>query len=131
MHIEVTRDVVEAMHAAAYEEHPREACGMLLGNGGRITAFRRVRNVHPTPETHFEIDPQALIDAHRDARGGGLQLLGYFHSHPNSSANPSAKDREMASGDGRIWVIKGDDGITFSRDKAEGFQRLSYKIVDA
>ena len=130
MHIEVTRHAMSAMNAAAQAEYPREACGILLGEGNRIVAFRLARNVHPKPETHFEIDPQALIDAHRDARGDGPQVVGYFHSHPIGTSHPSATDRRMASGDGSIWAIQGEGGMTFSRDGAEDFLPLTCKIID-
>ena len=130
MQIEVSRDAISAMNAAAHAEYPCEACGILLGEGNRITAFRHARNVHPKPETHFEIDPQALIDAHRDARCDGPQVVGYFHSHPIGTSLPSATDRRMALGDGSIWAIQGDGGMTFLRDGTAGFEPLSCKIVD-
>lgn len=130
MHIEVSKDAIAAMTAAAKKEYPCEACGILLGEGNRISAFRQARNVHPKPETHFEIDPQTLIDAHRNARRGGPQVIGYFHSHPIGKPHPSTTDRQMSSGDRSIWVIQGEGGMTFSRDEAEDFQLLSYKIVD-
>ena len=119
------------MHkAAATAAHPREACGLLLGEGGRITAARETANVHPNPATHFEIDPQALIDAHRAARAGGAQIVGYFHSHPRGPAQPSATDRASAAGDGRVWAIIAGDDIAFWRDGEEGFTALSFTISD-
>ncbi len=113
MAIPVTRDVVSALARAAHDAHPQEACGILTGkrvqNGAEeITAFIPARNVHPSPETHFEIDPQALIDAHRAARtGDGPEVLGYFHSHPTGPAQPSETDIAMSAGDGMIWAIAG------------------------
>lgn len=107
---------------------PRECCGILLGRKGHIEAVRPTRNVHPTPETHFEIDPQALIDAHRAARQGGAQVLGYYHSHPKGPAHPSATDRAMAAGDGGIWAIIGASEVRFWRDLPEGFAALSYSV---
>jgi len=129
MHIEVTSDVVDTMHCAAGEEYPREACGILLGQGNLISAFIKARNVHATPETRFEIDPQALIDAHRSAREGGPQVVGYFHSHPSGKARPSKIDRQSSSGDGRIWAIWGDGEVHFWRDGESGFESLTHAIV--
>lgn len=133
MHIEVTRDVVNAMEAAARAAHPKEACGILLGDGqggeNRITQFVETRNVHPAPETHFEINPQALIAAHRGARDGGPQVLGYFHSHPAGAAEPSATDQAQASGDGRIWAIWGEGALKFHRDLPSGFEPLPSRVV--
>jgi len=132
MDIEVTSAALAAMHAAAAAAHPREACGLLLGEGGRITAARAAANVHPAPATHFEIDPAALIAAHRAAREGtGPQVLGYFHSHPCGPAEPSATDRELAARDGRIWAIVGGDDVTFWRDAEDGFAPLSFACRDS
>lgn len=125
MDIHVTRQVLEQMHAAARTAHPKEACGILLGEGRRITDFREAQNIHPTPETHFEIDPQALIDAHRGARGGGAQVIGYFHSHPTGPARPSATDIAMASAVsanwGSIWAIYGALHGNYELEKGVGF----------
>jgi proteasome lid subunit RPN8/RPN11 len=101
-----------------------------LGHGGRIEQVVPTGNVHPTPRTHFEIDPQALIDAHRAARQGGPEMLGYYHSHPTSMAEPSATDRAMAAGDGRVWAIVGGGDVKFWRDDWHGFVPLSYAVED-
>jgi proteasome lid subunit RPN8/RPN11 len=153
MRIEVTSEALGRMRAAAAAAHPREACGILLGQDDRIAAFRPAANVHPTPETHFEIDPRALIDAHREARAGGWQVVGYFHSHPEGPARPSAIDARDAARDGRIWAICGRAGrgdgsgqesrttgggkglaspgyvLTFWRDTRGGFTPLSYAVT--
>ncbi|MCL9983778.1 MAG: M67 family metallopeptidase [Erythrobacter sp.] len=119
------------MRDAAQAAHPREACGILLGEGGRITEARETRNIHPSPHTHFEIDPQALIDAHRAARSGGPQVLGYFHSHPVGLPEPSATDRACASGDGRIWAIIADQDVRFWMDGEQGFAALSFVPIES
>ncbi len=131
MDIEVTSEALGQMRAAAAAAHPREACGILLGEGERISEARPAANVHPTPQTHFEIDPQALIDAHRAARHAGApQVIGYFHSHPVGAAAPSATDRASASGDGRVWAILAGDDVTFWRDGEAGFSALSFAVID-
>jgi proteasome lid subunit RPN8/RPN11 len=129
--LEVSAKVLTAMRAAAAAAHPLEACGLLLGEGARITEARDTRNVHPAPQTHFEIDPQALIDAHRAARGGaGPQVLGYFHSHPAGPPAPSATDRASASGDGRVWAIIAGHYVKFWMDGEQGFVALPFTMID-
>ncbi|MEP0391255.1 MAG: M67 family metallopeptidase [Erythrobacter sp.] len=130
MAIKVTSEVLEALREAAKRADPCEACGLLLGEAVQITRFVEASNVHASPETHFEIDPQALIDAHRAARMGGPKLLGYFHSHPKGPAKPSQTDQDMASGDEMIWAIAGESEIAFWHDLPEGFRPLSYAMVD-
>lgn len=130
MELEVSRDVIAQALASARAAHPRECCGILLGEGQRITALAAARNVDPAPETHFEIDPQALIDAHRSARTGGAQIAGYYHSHPAGQASPSPRDQERSARDGSIWAIIADGAVTFWRDGEEGFEALPYRILE-
>jgi proteasome lid subunit RPN8/RPN11 len=127
--MQVSKLLAAALRREAQTADPHECCGILLGIGTRITEIVPTRNVHATPQTHFEIDPQALIDAHRAARNDGPQVIGYYHSHPAGPALPSATDRAMAAGDGRIWAIIDAKGtIAFWRDGAEGFEALSYSV---
>ncbi|MEM6266716.1 MAG: M67 family metallopeptidase [Pseudomonadota bacterium] len=130
MQIEVTRDVIDAIKAAAEAAYPYEACGLLLGDGARISQFLETRNVHAAPRTHFEIDPQALIDAHRAEREGGPKVMGYFHSHPHGSACPSKTDRQQAAPDGKIWAIASRSDERFYQSGKRGFEALGTAILD-
>lgn len=120
----LTSGALTTLLEEATKAHPREACGLLLGQGDVIEAALPCTNVHPAPEQHFEIDPAAMIAAHRAARAGGPKVLGYYHSHPNGRAGPSATDRAMAAGDGRIWAIVAGRGVTLWRDDPAGFVPL-------
>jgi proteasome lid subunit RPN8/RPN11 len=130
MEVELTRAAFERISIEAERAFPEEACGLLLGCERHVEEVIPTRNVHPAPQTHFEIDPQALVDAHRAARQGGPEVLGYYHSHPNGPATPSATDRAMASGDGRVWAIVGDGDVTFWDDDEGGFVALSYTVAE-
>jgi len=127
--MQVSRSILDEIRAHAAATHPLECCGLLLGEGERITAAQPAANVHPAPRTHFEIDPAALIAAHRAARAGGPQVLGYYHSHPQGPPDPSATDQAEAAGDGRVWAIiganEGASEVRFWRDTVSGFERLS------
>lgn len=124
----VSEGLLKTLLTEAGRASPSETCGVLIGHGNRIDAILPARNIHPAPQTHFEIDPQTLIDAHRAARAGGPQVLGYYHSHPSGPAEPSATDRESAAGDGRIWAIVGASDVAFWRDGEGGFAKLSYTL---
>lgn len=130
MEIELTSGALATLREEATKAHPRECCGLLLGQGARIERVVPAANVHPDPERHFEIDPAALIAAHRAARSGGAQVLGYYHSHPNGRAEPSAEDIAMAEQAGRIWAIIASGNVLLWRDGAEGFTALSSRVVD-
>ncbi len=131
MTLEVAREALEGMVAEAAQAAPDEACGLLLGQDGRVAEIRAAANVAMDKQKHFEVDPQVLIDAHRAERGGGPQLLGYFHSHPQGPPEPSATDREMASGDGKIWAIVAQGMVRFWRDDKGGFEPVSFALTDA
>ncbi len=103
----VTSDVLARLRDEARNAYPEECCGVLLGNAGGmgsrhgpvISAIVPAANRHAAPCTHFTIDPQILFDTQRAARSGGPPLLGYYHSHPDGRAAPSATDQRMAHGD--------------------------------
>jgi proteasome lid subunit RPN8/RPN11 len=130
MEIELTSGTMATLLREAAWAHPRECCGLLLGRDNRVALAQSAANVHPEPERHFEIDPKALITAHRAARAGGLEVLGYYHSHPDGCAEPSATDRAAASGDGRIWAIVAGGEVGWWRDRADGFAALPTRVVD-
>lgn len=102
----------------------------MLGHGKRVEGLVPAANVHPSPQRHFEIDPQSLIDAHRNARDGSAKVVGYYHSHPDGPARPSSTDADMAHGDGMIWAIIGEGEALFWHDLADGFSPLSYQETE-
>ncbi|KPF90445.1 peptidase [Novosphingobium sp. AAP83] len=130
MALHIRQSALTAMLAAARDAPPLEACGLLLGTGACVESAVPAANVAPDPALHFEIDPAALIAAHRAARDGlGPHVLGYFHSHPNGLARPSATDAQSAARDGRVWAIVANDAITCWTDGPDGFEALSYAVT--
>jgi desampylase len=97
MGIAISRALHAELRALAAATPEREVCGLLLGEDGRVTAIQPCANVAPSPADSFEIDPAALIAAHKSARAGGPPLIGSYHSHPNGKPEPSARD--MAGAD--------------------------------
>lgn len=128
MAITVSGDLHEQLIRLSADAHPHEACGLLLGGGAQVHTVVPAANVHPSPAAHFEIDPQALIDAHRAARAGGPDVVGYYHSHPHGPPAPSATDAAMASGDGRVWAIVGQGQVRWWRDLPDGFAAVDCRI---
>lgn len=86
-------------HAAV--SYPDECCGVLIGrsNGGSIFV-ERVLSVGNEREdsrhNRYLISPETIMAAHKEARALGLDVLGYYHSHPDHPARPSEFDREHA-----------------------------------
>jgi proteasome lid subunit RPN8/RPN11 len=83
---------------------PSECCGLLVGSGRAVTAALPARNLAESP-TRFLIDPQDHINAIRDARVRGLEVLGFYHSHPHSPAVPSETDRAEAGYPDHLYLI--------------------------
>jgi proteasome lid subunit RPN8/RPN11 len=82
------RDAVVAHARAAV---PAECCGVLIGSDGAITAAVAANNLSEHPN-RFLLDPKDHIRARRDARAAGLDVVGFYHSHPHSAAVPSETD---------------------------------------
>lgn len=91
---------LDAIRRRARRAYPRECCGLLLGEpsegGARVRAALPARNVDPDPRRGYSIDPRALLRGHRAARRHGLQMVGYYHSHPDSPPAPSRRDAAEA-----------------------------------
>jgi proteasome lid subunit RPN8/RPN11 len=104
--VSLTSRCLGAIVAHARAEAPRECCGMLIGAGTSVTEAAPARNIADGP-TRFLIDPQDHIDAIRRARELGLDVLGFYHSHPHSRAVPSETDRAEASYPNHLFVIVG------------------------
>jgi desampylase len=130
MAVTISRGVHDALVATADETPSIEVCGLLFGTPRQIDDFAVAANVANDPARHFEIDPVVLIAAFRAARNGGPQIVGYFHSHPNGIAEPSATDHAMAAPDGAIWLIvaKGRLGVAIA--KADGLISVPLCIID-
>jgi proteasome lid subunit RPN8/RPN11 len=106
-----------------------EVCGLLFGTGEEVVHAVKCANVAADPATTFEIDPAALIAAHKAARAGGPGLVGHYHSHPSGLAEPSVRDAEGAMGDGALWLILAKGGARLWRSLTAGaFEEV---VIDA
>jgi proteasome lid subunit RPN8/RPN11 len=120
-------EAVEVMHDDARRGYPEEVCGILIGTdaGHRIILDAvPVANARQDERTRrYVIDAETLRRVEREAEGEGLSVIGFYHSHPDHPAVPSAFDREhswpwytyviVAVRDGRVadtraWQLAGD-----------------------
>jgi proteasome lid subunit RPN8/RPN11 len=84
---------------------PDECCGLLLGRDGEIVEAVRARNIGADPATGFLIDPVDHFRAIRTARARSLDIVGFYHSHPRSAAEPSARDLAEFDYPGHLYAI--------------------------
>jgi proteasome lid subunit RPN8/RPN11 len=93
-------DVLDEVRKAAAAAYPNEGCGALLGRRGAapcVTATIPLSNAEKgAPRVRFAVSPRDFMNVEREADGRGLSLLGFWHSHPDHPARPSATDREFA-----------------------------------
>ena len=87
----IYKETLDAIIAHAREAAPLECCGLLIGSDTRIESVHRSRNIDPSP-TRFLIDPDDHFAAIRAARADGRAVVGVYHSHPSTPAQPSASD---------------------------------------
>lgn len=93
------------------QDYPNECCGLLLGRQDgegrrRIEAIHRMRNATTaSPRNRFDFDPKEHLEAQRAARARGLDIVGFYHSHPDHPARPSQYDLEHASWPGYSYLI--------------------------
>ncbi|OYY90697.1 MAG: hypothetical protein B7Y45_06980 [Sphingomonas sp. 28-66-16] len=106
-----------------------EICGLLFGTAASIESVLGCRNVAPDPATGFEIDPAALLAAHRAARQGGPAIIGHYHSHPRGSAIPSARDAAAAHGDAMLWLVIAADDLRLWRAAIGGSHLGAFEPV--
>lgn len=109
MTLRISRSLLEWLVAEA-GANKEEICGLLLRSADGGIGARPCANVHPMPATRFELDPAALLSAHRAARKGGDTVVGHYHSHPSGDAMPSLTDAAQAAADGAIWLIVAGNG---------------------
>lgn len=89
------------LNMIAYAEQglPNEVCGLLGGLiDGDIKIVKKIyylTNVDASNE-HFSMDPKEQFEAIKDMRREGLQMIGNFHSHPESPSRPSEEDKRLA-----------------------------------
>lgn len=88
-----------ARHASV--SYPEECCGFLIGRASEETTMvERVLSVgnerRDSRHNRYLIHPETVLAAHKEARALGLDVVGYYHSHPDHPAVPSEFDREHA-----------------------------------
>lgn len=93
--VELDRKNYEAILKHLSEAYPQEGCGLIAGRQGRSEKIFFLTNVEKS-EVSFLADPKELLQAFKTMRRDGLELLGIFHSHPESDAVPSQRDQELA-----------------------------------
>lgn len=100
----------EALRTHGEETYPHECCGILLGRsdaeGNTVAQLMRAGNTR-TDSAHnrYHIAPEELVKAQREGRKAGLDIVGFYHSHPDHPAQWSPTDFAEAHWLGCSYVI--------------------------
>jgi len=114
----ISGSALDAILMHARDAAPLECCGLLLGSPFRISCARRARNLEVDP-SRFLIDPADHFEAIRVAHRSDQAVIGFYHSHPRSSAEPSESDVAEATDAGSIYVIA---SLTQNPPEVRGFR---------
>jgi proteasome lid subunit RPN8/RPN11 len=105
----VDREAHDAVVAHALEGAPEEVCGVLGGRFGEtestVETAVPTRNAAPAPEYEYAIDPAEQVAVMDDLEARGLDVVGFYHSHPSGPAGPSATDADRASWPDRTYLV--------------------------
>ena len=97
MAITLTSAVDAAIRAHGRETFPHECCGAMLGKDGVVSeAYALANTTEEGPRRRFLVRPDDYRVAEKRAREAGLELLGFYHSHPDHPAKPSQYDLDHA-----------------------------------
>lgn len=109
--LHVSPSIYQSIRAHGEETYPHECCGALLGRAlpdgsWHVVSAVRAGNIR-TDSAHnrYQIAPLELVRIERDARTQGLDIAGFYHSHPDHPAQWSQTDFAEAHWIGCAYVI--------------------------
>ena len=92
----------------ANNEKPNESCAILFGTiNEQKTIVKEIflaKNIDESP-VNFTISNEQLIKCYKTAEEKKMEVVGIFHSHPNSEAYPSNTDKKFMYSNPVVWVI--------------------------
>jgi proteasome lid subunit RPN8/RPN11 len=104
--LKISAELADKIRSHGAETYPHECCGALLGRDTEVadrSLYREIHALHPlinrrddSPRNRFSVTSQDVMDAEKEATSQGLELVGWYHSHPDHPAKPSQYDREHA-----------------------------------
>jgi proteasome lid subunit RPN8/RPN11 len=99
--LKISEQLAGRIRAHGVETYPHECCGAILGRDGEVA--REVLDLMPlanhrddSPRNRFEVTAEDVRLAEKTARAQNLELIGWYHSHPDHPARPSEFDRDHA-----------------------------------
>ena len=85
-------------------QKPNESCAILFGKNDIVSDLFLTENTEESP-VNFTISNEQLIEGYKIAEQKGLDVIGIFHSHPDSDAFPSNTDKKFMESNPVVWII--------------------------
>lgn len=138
--LRIPRALLDAAYAHARAGAPDEVCGILAGtrdgNEHLVHRLFPVRNAHPRPRTEFLLDPTEQLRATLEVEDDlGMEVVGFYHSHPAGPARLSGTDAARATWPGASYLLihlLPHEGHLSARwdDEARRFSPEEVELVD-
>lgn len=103
----ITAAAMADINAHGEEGYPYEVCGFMIGSTAERRVWRTVRarnTITDRAHDRYEIDPRDHIRVQRECDADGLDIVGYYHTHPDHPARPSVFDTDRFW-EGYMYVI--------------------------
>jgi proteasome lid subunit RPN8/RPN11 len=108
--LKLSESIYNTLRTHGEETYPHECCGVLLGRSSEGVnavedAVRAGNTRTDSAHNRYHIAPQELVRIQRQGRGRGLDIVGFYHSHPDHPAQWSKTDFAEAHWLGCSYVI--------------------------
>ena len=85
-------------------QKPNESCALLFGKDNTVLDLFLTENIEKSP-VNFTISNKQLIEGYSIAEEKKMDVIGIFHSHPDSEAYPSNTDKKFMQSNPVVWII--------------------------
>ena len=98
MRLEITRLELDRIHNHAREGYPHEVVGILAGerDANSVTRVQPLLNERADTVNRYRVDGLLVLRAEQAQAAEGLEVVGYYHSHPDHPAQYSEYDKDHA-----------------------------------
>lgn len=135
--IEFARDAYDEIVYRAYNGDGEEVCGVLAGEYGAeastVSETYAAENVADVPQTRYYVDPEEQLAITETIEDAGLDVVGFYHSHPTGPTGPSETDATRATWPDYSYAICALDGYPYLgswrwRSDQERFEQEIVKV---
>ena len=137
--IRLPKEQLAEIREHGVRDYPYECCGLLLGrfseDGKSVKETYPISNAREesAKRNRFLITPEELMKGERYARSRDLEVVGFYHSHPDSPAVPSKYDLEHAWPTYSYIIVstsEGQSGDLFSWEQEADRSRFNEEKIE-